>query len=105
MSSRVFNVSDRGRAKVVQYSIDNVTVVTNSSPVVTVTLSAELEGYTPIGIVGFSIVNASGTGGGGSSFCFPYMLFLNSNDEAELHIRNVGQNTAKVLVKLDVLYI
>lgn len=98
--SRTFNITDRSRPKVVALSQDNVAV----STIATVTISAALSGYTPVGIVGMTVVNASSSGAY-SSFCFPYMFFLNEDDEAEIHLRNTYSSAAKVLVTAYVLYV
>lgn len=98
--SKVFNMAPARRPKVVALTQDNVAVSTIS----TVTISAALDGYTPIGIVGLTIVNASSSGAY-SSFCFPYMFFLNEDGEAEIHLRNTYSSAAKVLVTAYVLYV
>ena len=100
MSSKVFNLGGRNKPKVVALQQDNVAV----STIATVTISAALAGYTPVGIVGMTVVNAS-TSGAYSSFCFPYMFFLNEDGEAEIHLRNTYSSAAKVLVTAYVLYI
>lgn len=100
MSSKTFNITDRSRPKVVALTQDNVAVSTIS----TITISAALAGYTPVGIVGLTVVNASSSGAY-SSFCFPYMFFLNDDGEAEIHLRNTYSSAAKVLVTAYVLYV
>ena len=98
--SKTFNITDRSRPKVVALSQDNVAV----STIATITISAALDGYTPVGIVGLTVVNASSSGAY-SSFCFPYMFFLNEDGEAEIHLRNTYSSAAKVQVTAYVLYI
>lgn len=104
--SVTFNVADRNHLSVVELSQDNVSMAAagGSSAAATVTISAVRTGYTPIGIVGWKFENASGSGGANSSSCFPYMVLINSSNEAEIHIRNMASNAAKIKVTAYVLY-
>lgn len=98
--SKTINVADNSRVTVEKLTQSYQEVP--ASGTATVKLSATKAGYTPIGIVGWYVTNAVTSGY--SSFVFPYILFLNTNNEAEVHFRNVHTAMAKITVEIYVLY-
>lgn len=59
-------------------------------------------GYTPLGILGVHIQNAT-TDGANSSVCFLFEWRL-INNEAVVYLRNTAASAAKVKLVVDVLY-
>lgn len=99
--SVTFNLVDRNRVTIEKLTQDYQEISPNG--LATIKISAVKAGYTPVGIVGFYVTNAVTSGY--SSYCYPYIVFLNSSNEAEIHLRNTHTSgTAKVTVELYVLY-
>ena len=65
-------------------------------------VTATKSGYTPIGVVGWRVDNASSSGGQGS-YCFLYRCYLASN-AVQFFCRNTSSNQAKVKFTAYVLY-
>lgn len=82
--------------KTVEYSKDNVSVA--SGAIYDYRPDLTLEGYTPIGTVGYVIQNATSSGER-SSFCNPFCCNLEG-----LLLRNIGSSDAKVKLIVSVLY-
>lgn len=66
-------------------------------------ISCSKTGYTPIGVVGYRIANASNNGAN-CTYCFPFYVRLVS-DTAHIYCRNTYTDTAKVEGIVDVLYV
>lgn len=60
-------------------------------------------GYTPVGVVGFRIANATSSGVNGTR-CMCYGAYLVSSTEARVYIRNLSSATAKFQITLYILY-
>lgn len=67
------------------------------------TVSVAKTGYTPIGIVGYEIGNAS-TSGTNASPCFPYIMRINGSN-ISFNIRNTSSSASKIKITFYVYYI
>lgn len=67
------------------------------------TVSVAKTGYTPIGIVGYEIGNAS-TSGTNASPCFPYIMRINGSN-ISFNIRNNSSSASKIKITFYVYYI
>lgn len=91
-----------GRISVGTVELDDQTV--NSSSYSMFTLDVSRAGYTPIGVVGWRIGNAT-TNGARCSYISVYAVSL-SGASASVNVRNHNtSNSAKIKISLDVLYI
>ena len=82
-------------------SVDNKTVSGNGYQ--SFGLTATKTGYTPLGLVGWAIENASSSGGQGS-FCFMYRYYINSSGIVQAFVRNTSSNDANIKITAYVLY-
>lgn len=83
-------------------TVDNISVTASETQ--TLTIPCGKEGYTPIGIVGFQLANASSSGAR-VSFVFVFAVYLNTTDPSvKINVRNTNSSAAKVLARAWVLY-
>lgn len=87
--------------KVQTVEVDNVSVAANN--IGWQNIDATLTGYTPVGVVGYEVSNASSSGVG-SSFAFVYCCRMNGTD-VQIGWRNTNSSASKVKVTVWVLYI
>lgn len=83
-----------------QVSLDNFSVSADS-PAET-TISASKTGYTPVGVVGWRITNAT-TSGTRADYLRAYVLSL-SGTTLDVGVRNGSSSAAKVKITVDILY-
>lgn len=81
---------------------DNISV-NGSSVNSSISISATKTGYTPIGVLGYSVINASSNGANYSN-CVVTRVRV-SGSTVNMTIKNSGASTARVHVYVDVLYI
>lgn len=67
------------------------------------TVSAAKSGYTPVGVIGYQISNAT-SGGTNVAPCFPYTFEIADNN-IKFNIRNTSSSASKLKITFDVLYI
>lgn len=87
-------------------TVDTVVLDDQSVPVndyASFTISAAKTGYTPIGIVGYRIENATNNGAA-SSFCFTQRIYMNNNNNIIWWVRNTYTGAAKIKMTAYVLY-
>ena len=90
--------------------IDNVTINANSNLDIdteTTTYSAYRavkDGYTPLGIGGISLQNASSSGSN-SSNCIPTGWRVFNNGHIFLRIKNSGASNAKIVIRLRIVWV
>lgn len=83
-------------------SVDNITLAENAY--VNQNITIEKTGYTPIGIVGFRVTNASSSGSN-ATFCYVGACFLINETTARVMTKNAnGNNSAKVKIVVWVMY-
>ena len=85
------------------FDIDNITVSGgnyNESISKTITKT----GYTPIGVIGYAIVNASSSGTR-ATYCFPTRIRLATTTTVGITVRNTSSSDAKIRIYFDVLYV
>ena len=83
-------------------TIDNISIPANGSAT-DESVSAAKSNYTPIGVVGYVIANATSSGTGGGNCALTQARIVNSN--AVFSIKNVSSSAAKVRVIANILYI
>lgn len=67
------------------------------------TANATKTGYTPVGVVGYEIGNAS-TSGTNAAPCFPYIMKIDGNN-VSFNIRNSSSSASKIKIVFHILYI
>lgn len=79
---------------------DNITVSSTSTTDQSVSIAKS--GYTPLGVIGFSVVNASssGTASNNAATAFCYL----DGSTCKMRVRNVGTATMKVKLGVQILY-
>ena len=91
-----------GRLSCARVTLDDQTAPAGTYS--TFTLNAARPGHTPLGVLGFSVANAS-TGGTHGSFVSPYQVLLNGTS-VTVAVRNHHASTdARIRLDADVLYI
>ena len=83
-------------------SQDNLTVT--GSEQVAFSINVEKVGYTPIGVVGFNLTNASSSGAR-VSFVFVNSVAVTSSTSVRVATRNTNSSAAKIKIELSVLYL
>lgn len=83
-------------------TIDNISIPANGSAT-DESVSAAKSNYTPIGVVGYVIANATSSGTGGGNCALTQARIVNS--DAVFSIKNVSSSAAKVRVIANILYI
>lgn len=106
MASGIIKISQSQGLLTVPYTVDNLTV--SASTYGTQNIDVERAGFTPLGVIGFTVSNAT-TGGTNSSWFSvrtAYIFFASEENKhyAQINYRNHGTNQAKVRVVVIVLY-
>ena len=83
-------------------TVDNISISANGSAT-DQSVSATKSSYTPIGVVGYVIANATSSGTGGGNCVLTQARIVNSN--AVFSIKNVSSSAVKVRVIANILYI
>lgn len=82
---------------------DNISITANNYGYVSYSIPAKT-GYTPIGIVGISLENATSSGTGSSSVSFNIARFNPTENKVTFQYRNNGTATAKIKFIVTALY-
>ena len=97
------NTAALARISVQAVEVDDQTVGASTYTSTPITLDASRTGYTPIGIVGYNISNAT-NGGARCSFISVYQMDL-TGTTVTVNLRNHNSGAAKIKVTVYVLYI
>ena len=82
--------------------VDNISISANNVSGAK-TANATKTGYTPVGVVGYEIGNAS-TSGTNAAPCFPYIMKIDGNN-VSFNIRNSSSSASKIKIVFHILYI
>ena len=96
----------RSNLGVHQFSVQSVSVddmEINASTFTSFNITTARTGYTPVGIVGFSIENAT-NGGSGNTQCMSNRIYLNSSGNVVWWIRNISASAVKIKATAYILY-
>ena len=104
-SSDITNWNNKSTITTDNFDKDNISVPsggTSNSGYADGTITVTKSGYTPVAVVGFSVVNGSSSGSNGA-YCFPSKLYIRGNT-VEYRIQNRRTQAAVVKLTVYVLY-
>lgn len=104
-SSDITNWNNKSTITTDNFDKDNISVPsggTSNSGYADGTITVTKSGYTPVAVVGFSVVNGSSSGSNGA-YCFPSKLYISGNT-VEYRIQNRKTQAAVVKLTVYVLY-
>lgn len=91
-------------------TIDGLEVAVNDGRDIDTTASsysaykATKAGYTPVGISGFTLSNASSSGANAAN-CVVYTYRINADGNFYMRVKNLGTSAAKIRIRLYILWV